>query len=146
MEILYGLMVFTVELVSLNSSNISTLANKLTETETNIVHFGEKVSADTIYKYNEQKVEFDNNKFNQSITNIQLGDACVDRWRGLRENHTLMMKIVIKYIIAILLEIKLVDNKEQARLEMHYDFKQEDIMKDIESYFTTENESTISTE
>ena len=53
MEILYGLTVFTVELVSPNSSNISTLANKLTEIETNIVHFGEKVSADTIYKYNE---------------------------------------------------------------------------------------------
>ena len=123
----------TVELVSLNSSNISTLANKLTEIETNIVHFWNKVSADTISKYNELKRELDNNKFNQSITNIQLGDACVDRWRGLRENHILMMKIVIKYIIAILLESKLVDNKEQARLEMHYDFKQEDIMKDIES-------------
>ena len=87
----------TVELVSLNSSNISTLANKLTEVETNIVHFGNKVSADTISKYNELKVEFDNNTFNQPITNIQLGDACVDRWRGLRENHILMMKIVIIY-------------------------------------------------
>ena len=68
-----------VELVSLNSSNISTLANELTEIETNIVRFGNKVSADTISKYNEINVEFDNNKFNQSITNIQLGDACVDR-------------------------------------------------------------------
>ena len=29
---------------------------------------------------------------------------------------------------------------------MHYDFIQEDIMKDIESYFATENESTNSTE
>ena len=95
----------TVELVSLNSSNISTLANKLTEIETNIVHFGNKISADTISKYNELKVEFDNNTFNQSITNIQSGDACVDRWRGFRENDTLMMKIVIKHIIAILLEI-----------------------------------------
>ena len=91
----------TFELVSLNSSNISTLANKLTEIETNIVHFCNKVLADTISKYNELKVELDKNKFNQSITNIQLGDACVDRWRGLRENHILMMKIVIKYIIAI---------------------------------------------
>ena len=90
-------------------------------------------------------MEFDNNKFNQSVTNIQLGDACVDRWRGLRVNHILMLKI-IKYIIAILLESKLVDNKEQARLEMHYDFKQEDIMKDVESFFTTENESTNRTE
>ena len=136
---------YTVELVSLNSSNISTLANKLTEIKTNIVQFGNKVSADTFSKY-ELKVEFDNNKLNQSITNIQLGDACVDRWRGLRENHILMMKLVIKYIIAILLESKLLDNIEQARLEMHYDFDQDDKMKDIESYLTTENESTNSTE
>ena len=40
----------TVELVSLNSSNISTLANRITEIETNIVHFGNKVSTDTISK------------------------------------------------------------------------------------------------
>ena len=133
----------TVELVSFNSSNISTLVNKLTEVETNIVHFGNKVSADTISKYNELKLEFDNNKFYQSITNIQLGDACVDRWRGLRENHILLMKI--KYIIAKLLESKLVDNKEQARLEMHYGLKK-DIMKDIESYFTNENDQSNSTE
>ena len=83
----------TVELVSLNSSNISTIASKLSEIETNIVHFANKISADTISKYNELKVEFNNNKFNQSITNIQLGDACVDRWRGLREKHILMMKL-----------------------------------------------------
>ena len=44
-----------------------------------------------------------------------------------------MIRIVIKYIITILLECKLLDNKEQARLEMHYDFNQEDIMKEIES-------------
>ena len=136
----------TVQLLSFNSSNISTLANKLAEIEINIVHFCNKVSADTISKYKELKVELDNNKFNQSITNIHLGDACVDRWRGLRENLILMTKIIIKYIIAILLESKLVENKEQARLEMHYDFKQEDIMKNIENYFTTENESTNSTE
>ena len=33
----------TVELVSLNPLNIATLANKLTEVETNIVHFGNKI-------------------------------------------------------------------------------------------------------
>ena len=136
----------TDEIVSFNSSNISTLANKITEIESTIVYFGNKVSADTISKYNELKVEFDDNRFNQSITIIQLGDAFVDRWRGLRENHIIMMKIVMKYIIAILLESKLVGNKEQARLEIHYDFKQEDIMKDIATYFTTENESANSTE
>ena len=86
----------TVELVSLNSSNISTLANELTEIETNVVHFGNKVSADTISKYKELKVEFDNHNFKQLITNTQLGDACIDRWRGLRENHILMMKMFVK--------------------------------------------------
>ena len=53
-----------VELVPLNSSNMSTLANKITENETNIFHLGNKVSADTISKYNELKVEFDNKKIN----------------------------------------------------------------------------------
>ena len=81
-----------------------------------------------------------------TITNIQLGNACVDRWRGLRENHILMMKIVIKYIMAILLEGRLLDKNDQERLENHYEFKKDDIMKDIESYFTAEKESTNSTE
>ena len=43
---------------------------------------------------------------------------------------------IVQYIIAILLEIKVVDNKEQARLEKHYCFYHEDIMKEIDSYFT----------
>ena len=102
----------TVELVSLDSSNISTLDNKLTEIENKIVRFYNKVSADTLSKYNDIKVEFDNNKFNQTIINIQLGYVLVDISRGLRENHISMMGMVIKYIIAILLEGKLVDNKE----------------------------------
>ena len=33
-----------------------------------------------------------------------------------------MIKVVIDYIIAKLLDSKLLDYKEQARLEMHYDF------------------------
>ena len=45
-------------------------------------------------------------------------------------------KTIAQYIIAILLEKKLVAKKEQARLEMHYDFNHEDIMKGIEKYFT----------
>ena len=40
------------------------------------------------------------------------------------------------FIVAILVESKLLDNKEQSRIEMHYDFDQEDITKDIDSYFT----------
>ena len=49
-------------------------------------------------------------------------------------------------LIAKLLESKLVDNEKNVRLEIHYDFSQEDIMKEFDSYFTTENWSIISTE
>ena len=45
-------------------------------------------------------------------------------------------RTIVQYIIAILLRSMLVDNKEQARLEMHYGFKQEDITKEIERMFT----------
>ena len=61
----------TAELVSLKSSNIPTLANKLTEIETNVVHFCSKVLADTISKYNELKIEHDNNNLiSQLLKNI----------------------------------------------------------------------------
>ena len=68
---------------------------------------------------------------------------------GLRNSKKLMMRIlmllmrllknkktIVQYIIAILLESKLVHNKEQARLEMHYEFNHKEIMKEIDSYFT----------
>ena len=45
-------------------------------------------------------------------------------------------RTIVQYIIAILLRNMLVDNKEQARLEMHYCFKQEEITKEIEKIFT----------
>ena len=38
-------------------------------------------------------------------------------------------KTILQNIIAFSLENQLVDNTEQARLEMHYDFNHEDIMK-----------------
>ena len=47
-------------------------------------------------------------------------------------------RTIVQYIIAILLRSTLVDNKEQARFEMHYGFKQKDIMKKIETFFTNE--------
>ena len=53
---------------------------------------------------------------------------------------------VIKYIIAILLEGRILDKNDQERLEKHYEFKKDGIMKDIENYFTAENESSNSTE
>ena len=46
-----------------------------------------------------------------------------------------LKKTIKQYIIAILLESKLIDYKDQARLEMHYDFNHEFIMKIIESIF-----------
>ena len=45
-------------------------------------------------------------------------------------------RTIVQYIIAVLLRSTLVDNKEQARLEMHYGFKQEDKTKEIERIFT----------
>ena len=44
----------------------------------------------------------------------------------------------VQYIIAILLRSTFVDNKEQARLEKHYGFQQEDITKEIESFLLME--------
>ena len=90
--------------------------------------------------------EFDDNKFIQNITNIQLDDMFTT---GLNEFKVINKKTnsvvdeafiknkrtIVQYIIAILLQSTLVDNKEQARLEMHYGFKQEDITKEIERIF-----------
>ena len=124
---------------------------------TNSVKFCNKVAADTISKYNQWKQEFDNNKFNQNITNKQLDEMFTTGLKQFKEvnkktnsfiDEALLKnkRTIIQYIIAILLRSTLLDNKEEDRLEMHYGFKQEDITKEIESYFTTENESTNSTE
>ena len=48
--------------------------------------------------------------------------------------------------MAKLLESRLLEKIDRERLENHYEFKKDDIMKDIESYFTAESESTNSTE
>ena len=118
---------------------------------TNTVKFCNEVAADTISKYNQLKLEIYNNKFIQNITNIQLDEMFTKRLKEFKEVNKMSnsfideallknKRTIVQYIIAILLQSTLVDNKERARLEMHYDFKQEDIMKDIENYFTTENE------
>ena len=52
------------------------------------------------------------------------------------------MGVIVQYIIAILLQSKLFDNKEKDRLEMHYSFNQEDIMNEIERIFTNENKQS----
>ena len=56
--------------------------------------------------------------------------------REMKEYNKSHRKVIVHYIKAILLKSTLVDKKEQARLEMPYDFKQEDIMKEIERIFT----------
>ena len=45
-------------------------------------------------------------------------------------------RTIVQYIIAILLQSKLLDNEEQEKLEKHYGFKQEEAMKEIERIFT----------
>ena len=108
----------------------------------NTVKFCNKVAADTISKYNQLKQEFDNNKFNQNITNIHLDEMFTNGLREMKEYIKSLRGVIVQYIIAILLQTKLLDNKEKDRLEMHYSFNQEDIMKEIERIFTNENKQS----
>ena len=66
--------------------------------------------------------------------------------REMKEYNKPLRKIIVQYIIAIFLKSTLVDNNEHAILEMHYGFKQEDIMKEIKDFFTIENDQSSSTE
>ena len=109
---------------------------------TNVVNFSNKVAADTISKYNQLKQEIDNNKFNQNVTNIHLDDMFTNGLREMKEYNKSLRGVMVIYIISILLRSKLLDNKEKDRLEMHYGFKQEDITKEIESFFTNENDQS----
>ena len=104
--------------------------------------FCNKDAADTISKGNQLKQEFDNNMFNQNITNIHLDYMFTNGLREKNEYNKSLRKVIVQYIIAILFQCTLVDNKEKARLEMHYGFKQEDIMKEIERIFTHENKQS----
>ena len=45
-------------------------------------------------------------------------------------------RTIVKYIIAILFKSKLLDSKEQEKLEKQYVFKQDEIMKEIEIIYT----------
>ena len=140
----------TTKTLQLNETQVNEeLINKFIESTNkvrNTVNFCNKVAADTISKYNQLKQEFDNNKFNQNITNIQLDEMFTNGLREMKEYNKSLRGVTVQYIISMLLRSKFLDNKEQDRLEMHYGFRQEDITKEIESYFTTENESTNSTE
>ena len=109
---------------------------------TNVVNFCNKVAADSISKYNQLKQEIDNNKFNQNITNIHLDNMFTNGLREMKEYNKSLRGVIVIYIFSILLRSKLLDNKEQDRLEMHYGFKQEAITKEIESFFTNENDQS----
>ena len=141
----------TTKTLQINETRVNAeLINEFIESTnevTNTVKFNNKVAADTISKYNQIKQEIDNNKYNQNITNIQLDGMFTTGLKEFKEvnkktnsfiDEALLKskRTIVQYIIAILLRSTLVDNKEQARLEMHYGFKQEDITKEIERIFT----------
>ena len=73
---------------------------------------------------------------------LDLNDMFTNGLREMKEYNKSLRKVIVQYIIAILLQSTLVDNKEKARLEMHYGFKQEDIMKEIGRIFAKENKQS----
>ena len=133
----------TTKTLKLNETQVNDeLINEFIESAnevTNIVKFCNKVAADTIAKYNQKEQKFDNNKFNQNIANIHLDDIFTNGLREMKEYNKSLRKVIVQYIIAILLRSTLNDNKEKARFEMHYGFKQ-NIMKEIERIFANENQ------
>ena len=136
----------TPKTLQLNETQVNEeLINELIESTNevrNTVKFCNKVAADTISKYNQLKQEFDNNKFNQNITNIHLDEMFTNGLREMKEYNKSLRGVIVQNIIAILLKSKLLDNKQKDRLEMHYSFNQEDIMKEIERIFTNENKQS----
>ena len=76
----------TTKTLQLNETQVNEeLINEFIESTNevrNTVKFCNKVAADTISKYNQSKQEFDNNRFNQNITNIQLDELFTT---GLKE-------------------------------------------------------------
>ena len=136
----------TTKTLQLNETQVNEeLINEFIESTNevrNTFKFCNKVAADTISKYNQLKQEFDNNKFNQNITNIQLDEMFTNGLREMKEHNKSLRGVIVQYIIAILLQSKFLDNKEKDRLEMHYSFNQEDIMKEIERIFTNENKQS----
>ena len=136
----------TTKTLQLNGTQVNEqLINEFIESTNevrNSVKFCNKVAADTISKYNQSKQEFDNNKFNQNITNIQLDEMFTNGLREMKEYNKSFRGVIVQHIIAILLQSKLLDNKVKDRLEMHYSFNQEDIMKAMKRIFTNENKQS----
>ena len=108
----------TTKTLQLNETQVNDeLTNEFIESAnevTNTVNICNKFAADTISIYNQLKQEFDNNKFNQNITNIQLDDMFTTGLKEFKEinkktNSSVdeaLMKLkrtIVQYITAILL-------------------------------------------
>ena len=115
----------TTKTLQLNETQVNDeLINEFIESTNevrNTVKFCNKVAADTISKYDQLKQEFDNNKFNQNITNIQLDEMFTTGLKEFKEVNKKTNSFIdeaflknkrttVQYIIAILLRSTLVDN------------------------------------
>ena len=65
---------------------------KLTNEVTNTVNFCNKVAGDTLSKYNQLKLDIDNNIFNQNITYIHLDDMFTT---GLKEFRKIKKRLIL---------------------------------------------------
>ena len=119
----------TTKILQLNETKVNDeLINEFIEStneDTNTVKFCNKIAADTISKYNNLKQEFDNNKFNQNITNLQLDEMFTTRLKEFKEvnkktnsfiDEALLKnkRTIVQYIIAILygLRYMIIKNKK----------------------------------
>ena len=118
------------------------------------VNFCDKVASDTISKYIQLNLESDNNKFTQNLTNIRQDDLFTTGLKEFKEfnwktssaiDEAILQtrKTLIQYIIAIIIDIKIEDNKEQASIVMQYDFNHDDIMKKIYMFYDIVMEMTM---
>ena len=90
----------TTKTLQLNETQVNEeLINEFIESTNevrNTVKFCNKVAADTISKYNQLKQEFDNNKFNQNITDIHLDDMFTNGLRELKEYNKSLRKVIVQ--------------------------------------------------
>ena len=104
----------TTKTLQLNETRFNDeLINKFIESAnevTNTVNFCNKVAADTVSKYNQLKLQVDNNnKFNQNITNIHLDDMFTNGLREMKKYNKSLRKPLVQYIIARFLRSTLVE-------------------------------------
>ena len=110
----------TTKTLQLNETQVNEeLINEFIESTNevrNTVKFCNKVAADTISKYNQLKQEFDNNKFNQNITNTQLDEMFTNGLREMKEYNKSRRDVIVQYIIAIFYKKKYLKIKRKTDL------------------------------